>query len=226
MEDESERAEMNKRYSGQAVAEIFKYTWDQTDQYVRVYVDIPSGVMREHAECEFPPDPEHPEDKGKHQSFSLRVKGNDGRTYTLKRKVLRPIDVHEFGEINTATIHPTKLNKSRGVDYGGCRLVVEDKRVIVHMTKYFMIVSDGDREEYREMAEKGMMGPMASMHREDEVRHMPTRFASSRNLMGFFCKAKGAAGWFWTGSDVGWDVGHAGASLLPAAAEEDLPPGR
>ena len=189
MEDESERAEMNKRYSGQAVAEIFKYTWDQTDQYVRVYVDIPSGVMRDHAECEFPPDPEHPEDKGKHQSFSLRVKGNDGRIYTLKRKVLRPIDVHDFGEINTSTIHPTKLNQSRGVDYGGCRLVVEDKRVIVHMTKYFMIVSDGDREEYREMAEKGMMGPMASMHREDEVRHMPTRFASSRNLMRFLCQS-------------------------------------
>jgi hypothetical protein len=125
MADESERAEVNKRYSGQKVVEIFKYRWDQTDQYVRVYVDIPCGVDQSAGavECEFPPDPEHPEDKGKHQSFVLRARGVDGRQYCLKRKVLRPIDPHEFGEINTSTI--------RGVTYGGCRVLVEDKRVIV-----------------------------------------------------------------------------------------------
>ncbi len=126
MEDESEQAEVNKRYSGQKIVEIFKYRWDQTDQYVRVYVDIPCGVDRSTPEavlCEFPPDPEHPEDKGKHQSFTLRALGLDGRLYCLKRKVLRPIDPHEFGEINSSTI--------RGVSYGGCRAIVEDKRVIV-----------------------------------------------------------------------------------------------
>ena len=103
-------------------------------------------------------------DKGKHQAFSLRALGQDGRTYTLKRKVLRPIDPHEFGEINTSTI--------RGVEYGGCRVIAEDKRVIVHMTKYFMIVTDEERAEYRDMAEKGMMGPMAQGmgSRENEDR--------------------------------------------------------
>lgn len=126
MENESEQAEVNKRYAGQKIVEIFKYRWDQTDQYVRVYVDIPCGVDRSTPNavlCEFPPHPEHPEDKGKHQSFALRARGLDGRLYCLKRKVLRPIDPHEFGEINTSTI--------RGVSYGGCRALVEDKRVIV-----------------------------------------------------------------------------------------------
>ena len=37
------------------------------------------------------------------------------------------------------------------------------------MTKYFMIVTDEERAEYRELAEQGMMGPMAMGPREDEV---------------------------------------------------------
>ena len=43
--------------------------------------------------------------------------------YCLARQLLRCIDPHECGELNSATV--------RGVKYGGCRAIVEDQRVIV-----------------------------------------------------------------------------------------------
>jgi hypothetical protein len=68
-------AETRKRYSGQQVVEIFKFVWDQTQQYVRVHVDIPCGIVTEETSCNFDPDKSSDEK----QAFALRAKGRDGR---------------------------------------------------------------------------------------------------------------------------------------------------
>eukprot|EP01046_Picozoa_sp_COSAG06_P084004 COSAG06_NODE_30855_length_531_cov_0.893519_1_plen_104_part_01 len=48
----------------------------------------------------------------------------------VERQVVRPIDPHGFEEINTSRI--------RGVAYGGCQVLVEDKRVNVRAHRSIM----------------------------------------------------------------------------------------
>jgi hypothetical protein len=48
------------------------------------------------------------------------------------------------------------------------------------MTKYFMIVTEEERAEYRKLAEQGVVGPMGGMMgtREDEVGRAHKRLCS------------------------------------------------
>ena len=147
---EQEALEVNKRYSGQTMVEIFKYTWDQTNQYVRVHVDVPAGIIQEKTTCTFDPDANSDEK----QAFSLRTEGKDGRIYTLRRRLKHKIDPDMIGEV---------VGMINGEMHEGCRIEFPKPtmtRVTVHMTKFVEILSEEDRQQMRELSEKGMMGGM------------------------------------------------------------------
>ena len=146
-----EAAELVKRYSGQNVVEIFKFTWDQTQQYVRVHVDLPAPAIEQQVSCSFDPDAA----PDKKQAFALRVPCRDGRTYTLKRRLKHKIDPDAIGEV---------VGLINGKIHNGCRLdFPKSSRVTVHMTKFVEIISEDERQQMRELSEKGMMGPMGMM---------------------------------------------------------------